>query len=395
MKRFIALLLMMVMVLTVSVGCKKQEQAEEAASADTYVEGAKMSAPQEESKPSVNRPTSDKTEEDPPAEKQEQQTPIEKEEQKPAEPEGPKDEPAQQEPTDDEVPKEQEGEEEQEKPDVEHMLDGKKILFIGNSFTYYGNAVMLKRTYDLESRINDNGLFYQLCAENGAEVSVTNWTFPGHFLSHLLSDNCSYNNCTAGSHFDHLTDRYYDYVIVQEGGGGGGEALLEHCRKIKEMFLEVNPNAEFFFLNHSYSYFSYGEAPDRLEDLRKEGYQVIDWGGLVYDVASGTTDVPGAQYDYNKNTFIVSRHEGDGYHPNMLSGYLTSLMTYCAITGESAVGQPYAFCDDSSINYEFDLLVYEYNYYQYSPSNFVEVFGSEADMKGLQKLADQYLAKWQ
>ena len=79
----------------------------------------------------------------------------------------------------------------------------------------------------------------------------------------------------------------------------------------------------------------------------------------------------------------------------MLCGYLNALMIYCAITGESAVGQPWEFTNDSSLHPKMDwerakALHYSYN----STTNFIEVFQSEADMHGLQQLADQYLAKF-
>ena len=67
-------------------------------------------------------------------------------------------------------------------------------------------------------------------------------------------------------------------------------------------------------------------------------------------------------------------------------------MVYCAITGESAVGLPYDFCDDSTINKDFDLEAYKEEKYTYEKfTNFIEVFQSPEDMNGLQQLIDQYL----
>ena len=52
------------------------------------------------------------------------------------------------------------------------VLDGKKVIFIGNSFVYHGQTVFDRgwSDYFQEERENDQGYFYQLCRENGAEV---------------------------------------------------------------------------------------------------------------------------------------------------------------------------------------------------------------------------------
>ena len=54
-------------------------------------------------------------------------------------------------------------------------LDGKKVIFIGNSHTYYSKCVIDKgQATGLAARSNDQGLFYQFCKENGINVNVTN-----------------------------------------------------------------------------------------------------------------------------------------------------------------------------------------------------------------------------
>ena len=77
-----------------------------------------------------------------------------------------------------------------------------------------------------------------------------------------------------------------------------------------------------------------------------------------------------------------------------ISSFITTLFVYCAITGESAVGQPYDFCDNAALNQLFDLEAFREKNYPggVSQTNFVEIFRSEADMTGLQQLVDTYLA---
>ena len=45
------------------------------------------------------------------------------------------------------------------------LLDGKKVIFIGNSYVYYGNCVINpgRTPWKMEDRNKDKGYFYQLC----------------------------------------------------------------------------------------------------------------------------------------------------------------------------------------------------------------------------------------
>ena len=65
---------------------------------------------------------------------------------------------------------------------------------------------------------------------------------------------------------------------------------------------------------------------------------------------------------------------------------------YCAITGESAVGQPYSFYNDTTLNPKFDMDAYLDEYYTNgaSDTNADEIFNSKSDMTGLQKLVDKW-----
>jgi len=277
-----------------------------------------------------------------------------------------------------------------------HPLDGKKVLFIGNSMTFHGYAVFRKsRTVlSLESRRNDMGYFYQLAKSNGAEPAVTNWTWGGHYLKHIFSNECeAARECKGLDHLSNFTDYDYDYVILQEATTRDIKA--EDAIALTEKFKAVNPDTKFFALIHSAYYYSGIDCTEYTAKLEKAGITVIDWGKLVTDIASGKTAVSGATETYNKNSFIVALSETDGHHPNLLTGYITALMTYCGLTGESAVGQAYDFCSDTEISTEFDFEKYVQDYYIYdnATTNFPEIFASESDMKGIQQLADQYLAQ--
>lgn len=293
---------------------------------------------------------------------------------------------------------------------AKQALDGKKVIFVGCSYTYYGNVVhrssMEKdmQNYGLEQkdRTNDQAFFYQLCKANGAEVSVTDWCFGGHDLTDLFDGSCAADRgCNNRDHLKDLEDRYYDYVILQNilvPGQETAEDYLKNVRDALAVFREANPEVRFYYAVHDGVYTqNYPDSwKDSVELIRKEGVKILDWGTLVYDVWNGNVSVPGATLSYNKQSFIISKSLVDGYHPNPLSGYLYSLMAYCAITGETAVGQPYEFCtaDMDVLNlyvkrqYTSDIRSTPENEKE---TNFIQILSSEADMKGLQTLADQYM----
>ena len=284
-------------------------------------------------------------------------------------------------------------------PQGKESLNGKKVIFFGNSFTYYGKCV-LSRGQSVVSQVersNDQGYFYRICKENGVDVSVTNFTFGGHRLWDFHSGTCAADRGHNGyDHTQDLIDRNYDYVILQDTAllDPGVDELVTDVKAMMKLFTDVNPDTKFVFLVDHYEYTHNTKWLASLKELEKMGIAIVDWGKLVYDVISGTTQVPGATMEYNQNSFIVSQSVKDGYHQNMLTGYITALMTYCAITGEKAEGQTYWFGDDDAKFGNSAIMAYIVEFYKDgSTTNFDKAFASEPDMVGFQKLIDQYMAE--
>lgn len=274
-------------------------------------------------------------------------------------------------------------------------LDGKKVLFVGNSYAYYGRCVMRFgwKPFEQEPRNNDKGYFYQLCKRMGAEVSVTNWTFGDHSLWESLGSSCTQENCNGGTdHLFYLTDRYFDYVVLTPYERNYDGDLNEYLKPYMDIFREANPNVKFLFCVPHMTYDQNWTWLPYLKDLDQNTIALCNWGRMLNDIVKGNVQVPGAEQQYFRPTFVVSVSEKDGYHQNLLAGYITAAMVYCAITGDSAVGLPYDFCDDSTLHPDFDLEAYKADKYTYDTgTNFVEVFRSPADMNGLQQLIDQYI----
>lgn len=272
-------------------------------------------------------------------------------------------------------------------------LDGKKVLVVGNSYSFHGYAVLREKGLTQQQRSNDHGYFYQLCKSQGAEVSVTNWTFGDHSLWETLGNSCTRDACYGEDHLSYLTDRYFDYVVLQPYEKDYDGDLLEYLQPMMDIFLEANPNVQFILPVPQMVYYHDYAWRSKLPELDQTKITICNWGKMLADIQDGIVQVPNATQQYVKASFVVSRSEKDGYHQNLLAGYITALMLYCTITGDSAVGLPYDFCNDPGINPLFNFDAYKQQYYTYDTfTNFPEIFASPADMEGLQQLADRYIA---
>ena len=169
--------------------------------------------------------------------------------------------------------------------------------------------------------------------------------------------------------------------------------MQEYLQPMMDIFLEVNPNVQFLLAVPHMAYTNDFAWAPRLPEIDRSKLTVCNWGKMLTDIMDGTVQVPNATQQYVKNSFVVSVSEKDGFHQNVLAGYITALMIYCAITGDSAVGLPYDFCSDSTIDTRFNLEAYKKEKYTYETfTNFIEIFESPADMNGLQQLVDLYIA---
>ena len=279
-------------------------------------------------------------------------------------------------------------------------LQGKRILFVGNSYTYYGRVV-INQGYDVltqKERTDNRGMFYYMCKEKGIDVEVTNWVFGGHDLTDTLGHSCTMTDtsCAGVDHLSYLTDPNFDYVCLQpyfEDEYTGD--MVSHLQPMMDFFRAANPDVKFLLLVPHMTFVRNFDWRNDFAALADVGVTICNWGGMLDDIVNKRVEVPGGTQQYFFGSFVISQNEKDGHHQNLLVGYLTAQMVYCAITGESAVGQPYTVADDSSLHPEFDMEAYQKKYYTYEPiTNFVDIYRSESDMNGLQQLIDQYLTQY-
>ena len=279
-------------------------------------------------------------------------------------------------------------------------LNNKRIIVLGSSLAYRGRLVMEKSAataLEQDQRI-DNGYLNQLCYLNGSRVEITNWTLAYHTPIDFFKGKCKH--CSGNvNHEDYLTDRYYDYVFICPGSSEvSAQNIFADFEYITNFFKAANPNVKIVCLGNSGAYgYVTGSRLDGIlsayKTLEDKGVIIADIGGLVERIIDGTYKVPGATQTYTKNTFMITA--SGGYNPNLLTGYLMSLMAYCVMTGESAEGKLYSFWDDPSLNRSFVTDSYLTKFYPggASTTNFPQVFASKDDIRGLQKLVDKYLAE--
>jgi hypothetical protein len=269
-------------------------------------------------------------------------------------------------------------------------LNGKRVLFVGDSFLYYGRAVLANTSSTEAGRQGDVGYFYQLCKSQGAQVDVVNWTYGGTALSAIMEN-----------HIPKFTDYTYDYVVMSAGRNSAATiaAYEETMDKYIEVFRGANPNVKMFMLvtsgahNISVKESFPMDVLNNLDKIEAKGIRVVDWGKMVADIIRGQVQVPDATQTYDKFSFVHNKTAEDGFHPNQLTGYIVSMFVYCAITGESAVGQPYDFWNNKELHKSFDPVAYMNYGYKLGTSNYQDIFASPETMEGIQTLVDRYMAE--
>ncbi len=253
-------------------------------------------------------------------------------------------------------------------------LDGGRVMFIGNSFLYYGYCTTTKN----KIVFGDKGYFYQVAKAMGDDVDVTSVTYGGAGLKSLYSTITSAHPNYYGK--GEKTDSFYDqdFVVLQQEGSNAS-STAEYAEKIMALF---PPETKFaFFIHHHNAQNGHSNVINTAKKLQKEkGVLYISAGHLMYDIWKGNTKVPGATFEYNKNSFVVNH--SDSHHPNYLNGYITALSCYYAMTQKTIVDCPHDFVRKTK------------EYYTKAESNYDKILESEPDMRGLKQLVEEYIDKY-
>ena len=98
-----------------------------------------------------------------------------------------------------------------------------KILFIGNSYTYF---------YDLPK------LFENVCKENGVDVETDSVTCGGYTLEQFASDDDEHGRRAK----ELLSNEKYDYVVLLEQSSRPAEDTEKFCSSAKELVSLIRKN---------------------------------------------------------------------------------------------------------------------------------------------------------
>ncbi len=274
-------------------------------------------------------------------------------------------------------------------PAGENSLDGKKIMFAGNSLTYYGEVVINSDGSPTQSK----GVFEKIAETFGDKVKVTNFTYgsagfvdgrdkastdkiPASYKDYglyqlMLELHPNHYGNKDGKEPDSFYDQ--DIVVFQQRGASIADSY-DQVMKIAALFPE---DTQFAVIITHYDTKNSSTTGAALKKTLADGWTVIPAGDLVTDIWNGR--IKGMEFKYTKTDFVITK---DNVHPNYLTGYIKALMTYCALTGRSAEGADYSFVNRSTSYYA-----------SAAETQFEDVLASSSEMLRIQELIDDYIVK--
>ena len=264
-------------------------------------------------------------------------------------------------------------------------FDKKRVAFVGNSFTFFGGCVNAERFDSC-----DDGYFYKLSKAFGDDVTVTNFTWGGASFLHkgegfaerslylkMKELHPAYYNNPDGLPLDDFYRQ--DFVILQQSGDNIRETY-EDARLITELF---SPETKFGFYVTTYDAFhNFSPSFEAARRIRDAGGVYIPLGHMIDDIINNRVSVGGKE-EYNKNSFIVCR-KGDTFHPNTLTGYLTALCVYRAVTERDVT-----LADSSFVE-----AIEKEAFYSLGESNHERIIASDDEMRTLKALINIYCDKY-
>ena len=189
-------------------------------------------------------------------------------------------------------------------------METKRILLIGNSYTYY----------------NDLYLMYEnILKEKNIKAKVETFTYGGAFLTDFISGG-KYNN----EFISFLKTRHFDYVIIQEQSLRpltDYDNFLLGAREIKELLKTYNPNIKLFLYETWARHINSDFYKDNKIDYHTATYTLADNYKNVGNTVGAIVIFVGLGFYKMCNEYKeIKLYQDDYSHPTPRGSYLASLL---------------------------------------------------------------------
>lgn len=202
---------------------------------------------------------------------------------------------------------------------VQEVKNATKILFIGNSITYFNDMP---------------GMLRKMAQETGKNVFVAQAVMGGAKVS---------DHCKSSRTRKKIAAKKWDYVIIQQAQAyvafpKDHKYILPHIRELKDRIFENCGKTKIvFFMDmsllkgiHWYGkYYSYSESQDMLSRGTLKIAKKMDF--LVAPVGRAWAEIV-------KDHPEINLYHPDGVHPSYTGSYLQACVYFATIFRESAAG---------------------------------------------------------
>ena len=191
-----------------------------------------------------------------------------------------------------------------------------KVLFVGNSFTYYNNM--------------PTAYFQKICKAAGLDVEVDTITNGGHRLDEFADPGDEYGSRVRRA----LEEEQYDYVILQEQSGrpiAKPAGFFDGARDLAAL-VEAN-GAELWFYQtwgykEGYSKLpTHGGTTEEMELMLRAAYDAI-----AEELDANVAHVGIAMYDLHSNeNFEPDLYNDDKFHPSKYGSIVAAWTIFASI----------------------------------------------------------------
>ena len=192
----------------------------------------------------------------------------------------------------------------------------KKILFVGNSFTYYN---------DMPTEI-----FPAICAAAGVEVQVDAVVKGGWFLSQFANEKDAFGALLRQK----LSENQYDIIILQEQSGLPAKEPLCFYHSVRELTALIRPTGAKILLYQTWGYKegyfklpSCGGTPEIMADRLRQAYRFI-----AAQTKADVAPVGDAMLHIYRHTDI-DVYRPDLFHPSLAGSTLAAWVIFARIFG--------------------------------------------------------------